>query len=131
MATSVHVFNRTPRRSGTRMSPLEAITGKPPSLDHLRVFGCPAYAHVPARRRLKMQAHRAWQADLTTKLKLKRAAVAALPPHLRAAAEVPDNELFPLNREMWTHTPPIEGFGQGAATMQQAGAEKFGTKHRR
>ena len=78
-----------------------------------------------------MQAHRAWQADMTTKLKLKLAAVAALPPHLRAAAEVPDLEPFPLNREMWTDTPPIEGFGQGMATLKEAGIKKMGTKHRR
>ncbi|KAI3435926.1 hypothetical protein D9Q98_001984 [Chlorella vulgaris] len=80
--------------------------------------------------RRKMQQHREWQTDLTAKLKLKNAAVAALPPRLRAAAEVPDDELFPLNREMWTETPPIEGFGQGTATMQQAGLKKLGTKHR-
>lgn len=81
--------------------------------------------------RRKMQEHREWQADLTLKLKLKNAAVAALPPHLRAAAEVPDLEPFPLNRQMWTETPPIEGFGQAAATTQQAGAKKIGTKHHR
>ncbi|KAL4458571.1 hypothetical protein ABPG75_013436 [Micractinium tetrahymenae] len=81
--------------------------------------------------RRKMQEHRDWQADLTLKLKLKNAAVAALPPHLRAAAEVPDLEPFPLNRQMWTETPPIEGFGQAAATTQRAGAKKIGTKHHR
>ena len=54
MASAVHVFNRTPRRSGSTISPLEAITGKKPILDHLRVFGCPAYAHVPSQRRTKM-----------------------------------------------------------------------------
>ena len=54
MASSVHVFSRTPRRSGSAISPLEAITGKKPTLDHLRVFGCPAYAHVPSQRRTKM-----------------------------------------------------------------------------
>ncbi len=34
---------------------MEAITGKRPSLDHLRVFGCPAYVHIPSQRRTKMQ----------------------------------------------------------------------------
>ncbi len=79
---------------------------------------------------MKMKEHRAWQADLTTKLKLKLAAVAALPPHLRAAAEVPDDEPFPLNRRMWTLTPPIEGFGKETTVTPQAGQKKFGTKHR-
>ena len=56
MGSAVHVFNRTPRRSGTTVAPLEALTGKKPSLDHLRVFGCPAYVHVPSQRRTKMEA---------------------------------------------------------------------------
>lgn len=78
--------------------------------------------------RHKMAEHRAWQADLTQKLKLKLAACAALPPHLRAAAEVPDDEPFPLNRHMWNETPPIEGFGQDVV-QQAAGARRMGTKH--
>ena len=56
MASTVHVLNRTLRRCGPSEAPLEAITGKKPSLDHLRVFGCPAYVHVPFRRRTKMEA---------------------------------------------------------------------------
>ena len=56
MAFAVHVFNRTPRRSGSTIVPLEAITGKKPDLEHLRVFGCPAYVHIPSQRRTKMQA---------------------------------------------------------------------------
>ena len=56
MASTVHVFNKTRRRSGSTVAPLEAITGKKPSLDHLRVFGCPAYVHIPSQRRTKMQA---------------------------------------------------------------------------
>ena len=69
------------------------------------------------------------QADLSTKLKLKMAAIAALPPHLAAAAQVPDDELFPLNRQMFTDTPPIQGFGQAPVAAQQGG-RKLGTKHR-
>jgi hypothetical protein len=55
MASAVHVFNRTPRRSGSAIAPLEAITGKKPDLEHLRVFGCPAYVHIPSQRQTKMQ----------------------------------------------------------------------------
>lgn len=78
-----------------------------------------------------MRAHRAWQRDLTTKLQLKEAAIAALPPHLRAAAEVPDLEPFPANRMMWTETPPVEGFGSEAArAQQQSGKKSIGTKRR-
>lgn len=35
-----------------------------------------------------MKQHRAWQRDLSTKLQLKQAAIAALPPELQAAAKV-------------------------------------------
>lgn len=86
---------------------------------------CCAFAHPPLL-------HTHWaglQTDLTTKLKLKLAAIAALPPHLAAAAQVPDDELFPLNRQMFNDTPPIEGFGQAPVAAQQGG-RKLGTKHR-
>jgi hypothetical protein len=32
----------------------EAWTGKKPSLEHLRVFGCDAYVHVPKENRSKL-----------------------------------------------------------------------------
>lgn len=80
--------------------------------------------------RRKMREHKAWQRDLSTKIKLKDAAIAALPPHLRAAAEVPDLEPFPLNRHIFMETPPIEGFGEAATGKQQAGRKALGTKRR-
>lgn len=80
--------------------------------------------------RQKMRQHRLWQADLSTKLKLKLAALEALPPHLRAAAEKPDLSLFPLNRNIWRDTPPVEA-GKGAVTSAAAHAARtrnIGTK---
>ncbi|KAK9806641.1 hypothetical protein WJX73_003506 [Symbiochloris irregularis] len=62
--------------------------------------------------RLKMAQHRAWQKDLTTRIKLQKAAIAALPPELREAASVPDYTPFPLTRQIMTETPPIPGFGE-------------------
>jgi hypothetical protein len=35
-------------------NPDEVWTGKRPSLEHLRVFGCDAYVHVPKENRSKM-----------------------------------------------------------------------------
>ena len=35
--------------------PFHIFTGQPVDLSHLRVFGCPAYAHVDASRRTKLQ----------------------------------------------------------------------------
>jgi hypothetical protein len=60
-----------------------------------------------------MQEERAWQKDMTTKLKLKQAAIAALPTkELRDAALVEDLTPFPADRMVWTHTPPAPDFGQ-------------------
>jgi len=77
-----------------------------------------------------MQQHRQWQTDLTTKLKLKQAAIAALPPDLQAAAVVPDESLFPANRQIWTETPPVEKVEKGPTQTQRTGRRTLGTKKR-
>jgi hypothetical protein len=56
--------------------------------------------------RLKMHEHRAWQHDLTVKLRLKKAAIQALPPALRAAALQEDLTPFPLTRHFLYDQPP-------------------------
>ncbi|KAK9839255.1 hypothetical protein WJX81_004504 [Elliptochloris bilobata] len=61
--------------------------------------------------RLKMVEHRAWQTDLQTKLDLKMAAIAALPEELRAdCMTFHISEAPPLNRNIFTLTPPIKDF---------------------
>ena len=78
-----------------------------------------------------MAQHRQWQADLTTKLKLKQAAIAALPPELQAAAMVPDTSPFPSNRQIWAETPPPEeAAGAGPVQVPRAGKRQLGTKKR-
>ena len=70
-----------------------------------------------------MAAHRAWQADLGAKLRLKLAAVAALPAGpVRNAAAAPDYSPFPAGRGVWTDTPPIPGFE--AAASSEGGAAR-------
>lgn len=85
---------------------------RPKQLRLCRTCLIPDHLHpLPRSReysRLRMRQHRIWQADLSTKLKLKQAALAALPEQLRAAAKVPDLSLFPLNRNVWRETPPVE-----------------------
>lgn len=76
----------------------------------------------------RLTLYREWQRDLTMKIKLRDAAVAALPEHLRAAALVPDDEPFPANRQMWTLTPPIPGFQE---QQTSAMASKFARGGRR
>ncbi|CAL8468293.1 g7833 [Coccomyxa elongata] len=76
--------------------------------------------------RLKMMQHRAWQTDLSIKLQLKKAALAALPEDLRKLADRLETERVPLNRQMFTHTPPIPGFNQ----QQRVGKRKRGQSGR-
>ena len=93
---------------------------------------CPAAHRRRAKEysRLKMGEERAWQQAMSTKLRLKREALAALPERLRAAAEVPDLEPFPLTRAMWSETPPLEEGARDAAKAAQPGKRAIGTKRR-
>uniref|UniRef100_A0A061QYZ7 Large ribosomal subunit protein mL40 n=1 Tax=Tetraselmis sp. GSL018 TaxID=582737 RepID=A0A061QYZ7_9CHLO len=62
--------------------------------------------------RMKMKQHREWQQRMTTKIKLKLAAIEALPPELQEHARTPDYADFPPERWIPTHTPPIEGYSE-------------------
>ena len=52
--TANYLRNLTPLEDG-RKSPEELWTGRPPKIGHLRVFGCVAYAHIPAAKRVKLK----------------------------------------------------------------------------
>eukprot|EP00245_Coleochaete_scutata_P005151 TRINITY_DN18508_c0_g1_i1.p1 TRINITY_DN18508_c0_g1~~TRINITY_DN18508_c0_g1_i1.p1 ORF type:complete len:171 (+),score=43.16 TRINITY_DN18508_c0_g1_i1:185-697(+) len=74
--------------------------------------------------RYTMKAHRQQMLEESTRLKLKLAALAALPPNLRAVAQQPDYELFPEHRVAATITPPIVGYSQDAAAEVVTKREK-------
>ena len=46
----VYLKNRTPTRSIVSQTPFEAWHGKEPFLNHLRVFGCLTFVHVPKEK---------------------------------------------------------------------------------
>ena len=48
---AAHIYNRTPLRRLKWQTPFEAVKGEVPRIDHLRVFGCGAYVHIPANIR--------------------------------------------------------------------------------
>ena len=52
--TAVYIRNRCPSSSLPDITPMEVWTGRKPDVSHLRVFGCPAYAHVPRDERGKL-----------------------------------------------------------------------------
>ena len=47
LATAVYLRNRSPTKAVEGMTPLEALTGEKPNVEHLKTFSCTAYAHVP------------------------------------------------------------------------------------
>lgn len=44
--TAAYLINRSPSSALDFKTPQEVWTGKPPCLNHLKVFGCAAYAHM-------------------------------------------------------------------------------------
>jgi hypothetical protein len=53
-ATAVYLQNRSPHRILGKMTPEEAFTGRRPDVEHIRIFGCLTFSHVPSKRRTKL-----------------------------------------------------------------------------
>eukprot|EP01018_Ginkgo_biloba_P027384 Gb_35302 [translate_table: standard] len=53
VGTAIYLLNRSPTKSVRDKSPQEAWSNEKPNVEHLRVFGCVAYAHVPKQKRTK------------------------------------------------------------------------------
>ena len=54
LMTATYLRNRSPTTALTGMTPYEAWTGWKPSVNHLRIFGCICYAHIPKDERKKL-----------------------------------------------------------------------------
>jgi hypothetical protein len=53
--TTIYVQNRSPHHILKDMTPEEAFSGKKPNVEHLRIFGCPVYFHIPKDKRNKLE----------------------------------------------------------------------------
>ena len=53
VSTAVYLKNQSPSKPLQDMTPYEAWFGRKPVANHLRVFGCDAYAHIPKDERSK------------------------------------------------------------------------------
>ncbi|XP_058982660.1 uncharacterized protein LOC105262273 [Musca domestica] len=53
--TAAYILNRIPCRKQSK-SPEEIWTSREQNLEHLRVFGCKAFVHIPKQKRSKLQA---------------------------------------------------------------------------
>ena len=51
---SIHILNRSFIFAVQNMTPKEAWTGRKPTVDHFKIFGCIAYAHIPYEKRKKL-----------------------------------------------------------------------------
>ncbi|TXG46384.1 hypothetical protein EZV62_028112 [Acer yangbiense] len=51
---SIHVLNRSLTFSVQNMTHDEAWSGRKPAVDHFKIFGCVAYAHIPDEKRKKL-----------------------------------------------------------------------------
>lgn len=49
-----HVINRSPTHIVKDMTPEEAWSGRKPSVEHFRIFGCIGYVHIPDVKRTKL-----------------------------------------------------------------------------
>ena len=61
LATVTYLHNIRPTKAVANITPYEAWYGKKPSVDHLKVFGCVCYSHIPKdeRRKLDRKARKA------------------------------------------------------------------------
>ena len=50
----IHVLNRSPTFSVQNMTREEAWSKRKLTVDHFRIFGCMAYAHIPDEKRKKL-----------------------------------------------------------------------------
>ena len=91
---------------------MDAATPEPLEPENLTEEELAAFAEKAKEySRKTMAQHREWQRDINQKIRLKRAALAALPEgFLRDEATKEDLALFPLKRQTPMVTPPIEGF---------------------
>ena len=48
---SIHILNRSPTFPVQNMTQEEAWSGRKPIVDHFKIFGCIAYAHIPDEKR--------------------------------------------------------------------------------
>ncbi|KRY16071.1 Retrovirus-related Pol polyprotein from transposon TNT 1-94 [Trichinella patagoniensis] len=51
--TAAYLLNRIPNRKETTKTPYEKWFGKRPTVEHLQIFGCDAYVHIPDQHRKK------------------------------------------------------------------------------
>ena len=52
--TAMYVQNHTSHRVLENKTPKEVFSGKKPKVNHLKIYGCPVYIHIPKEKRTKL-----------------------------------------------------------------------------
>ena len=50
----VYVQNRTTHKVLDNKTPKETFSGEKPKVNHLKIFGCPMYIHLPKEKKMKL-----------------------------------------------------------------------------
>jgi hypothetical protein len=53
-AATVYLQNMSPHKILGKKTPEEVFTGRRPDVEHIRIFGCLTYSHVPSERRTQL-----------------------------------------------------------------------------
>lgn len=99
----------------------QAIVSQPPDPDAVAAAVLPHdewREHRAAYSRAKMIEHHRVGKHFTHMIRLRKAALDALPDELRKEASLPDLELAPIERRIFTETAPIPGFQTKLVTTQ-------------
>nr|KYP69943.1 Retrovirus-related Pol polyprotein from transposon TNT 1-94 [Cajanus cajan] len=67
--TAVYLLNRCPTKVVQDKTPIEAWSGKKPSIKHLRIFRSICYIHVPDKKRHKLE-DEVWVKDMKEEIKM-------------------------------------------------------------
>ena len=54
MHTTMYLLNRYPTKAMWNQTPLEAWSGRKPSVNHLKIFGSICYTHIPKEKMYKL-----------------------------------------------------------------------------
>ena len=54
LTTAVYLLNRSPTKTLENGTPFEEWTGEKPRVNHMKIFGCTAYTHIPEDERKKL-----------------------------------------------------------------------------
>ena len=126
--TAVYILNRSYTKAVKDMTPLQAFSGKKPSVAHFRIFGSDCYVHVPDASRTKWDAksqkciflgyseeskgYRLYN-PTTKKVIISRDVVFEEHPHQEEEDEGPTS----VNQEISTYQPQPPTAGQQAPTV--------------